>query len=205
MSIGRNHAAVHRVSISAPHAYVTRISNQSAQPRASTENCAKEFNRRKIHWLKKRTSGLDDLTQAPMQGIVSRNYTELLAAGLIVLARSKRWKAAIHSARATSSVAVRYVAGAGPEAAIARATALFAQQIDPATYQTLPITGATALVASTGGDQCRCAVWRLLEREAVRDEGVHSMRSRSGSYGMLFIASTTVFPSSISVFSTAFA
>src|SRR2546430_1913813 len=46
---------------------------------------------------------------------------------MIALARSKRWKAAIQGARATSSVAVRYVAGDSPEAAVARATALSAQ------------------------------------------------------------------------------
>jgi proline dehydrogenase len=47
---------------------------------------------------------------------------------MIALARSKRCKAAIQSARAASSIAKRYVAGASPEAAISRASALFAQR-----------------------------------------------------------------------------
>lgn len=46
---------------------------------------------------------------------------------MIALARSKKCKAVIQSAWATSYVAKRYVAGASPEAAISRASALFAQ------------------------------------------------------------------------------
>lgn len=54
-------------------------------------------------------------------------FRRVWQSSMIALARSKRWKAAIQGARTTSSVAVRYVGGNSPEAAIARATALFAQ------------------------------------------------------------------------------
>ena len=52
-------------------------------------------------------------------------FRRVWQSSMIALARSKRWKAAIQGARATSSLSRRYVAGDDPEAAIARATALF--------------------------------------------------------------------------------
>jgi hypothetical protein len=62
----------------------------------------------------------------PVAWKVSRNVSTCLAIEMIALARSKRWKAAIQGARATSSMAKRYVAGDSPEAATNRATDLSA-------------------------------------------------------------------------------